>query len=150
MTDWKTVPIEPTTVQLRAGQDAWLKDPLRLSSTLYRAMVAASPAAPGDEVEPAARFWIIAQEVGMLPDQKGPFPVSRSAEIIREFMTARRSARLTYLTVGRDGTPMVDHAPEVLQILDGRSMSSARKHNDRVRAAEASSPTGLPKDEGDA
>jgi len=51
---WKTVPTEATTAQLKAGQDAWHNDPLRLSSTLYRAMVAASPPAPAAEVEPVA------------------------------------------------------------------------------------------------
>ena len=62
---WKTVPTEATTAQLKAGQDAWHNDPLRLSSTLYRAMVAASPAAPGAEVEPVAK--IVYREMGFDP-----------------------------------------------------------------------------------
>lgn len=40
---FRIVPAEPTTAQLSAGQTAWINDPMRLSSTLYRAMVAASP-----------------------------------------------------------------------------------------------------------
>ncbi|MCS8109563.1 Lar family restriction alleviation protein [Pseudomonas aeruginosa] len=40
---WKLVPIEPTQAQLSAGQTAWLADPMRRSTTLYRAMLAAAP-----------------------------------------------------------------------------------------------------------
>lgn len=42
-TKWKLVPIEPTREQISAAQMAWLNDPCRLSSTLYRAMLAAAP-----------------------------------------------------------------------------------------------------------
>jgi hypothetical protein len=38
-----TVPREPTTAMLAAGQVAWLNDPQKRSSTLYRAMVEAAP-----------------------------------------------------------------------------------------------------------
>lgn len=40
---WKLVPVEATLEQLAAGQAAWLNDPMRRSSTLYRAMIAAAP-----------------------------------------------------------------------------------------------------------
>lgn len=40
---WKLVPVEPTQAQLSAGQTAWLADPMRRSTTLYRAMLAAAP-----------------------------------------------------------------------------------------------------------
>lgn len=39
---WVLVPKEPTTKMLAAGQTAWLADPCRKSSTLYRAMLAAA------------------------------------------------------------------------------------------------------------
>ena len=39
----RIVPVEATTAQLYAGQRAWLADAERKSSTLYSAMVAASP-----------------------------------------------------------------------------------------------------------
>lgn len=45
------VPVEPTQEMLKAGQDAWLKDPAKRSSTLYKAMLAAAPEV---EHEPAA------------------------------------------------------------------------------------------------
>lgn len=35
------VPVEPTETMLSAGQEAWLNDPARRSSTLYRAMIQA-------------------------------------------------------------------------------------------------------------
>jgi len=44
---WKLAPKEPTTKMLAAGQTAWLADPCRKSSTLYRAMLAAAPTPPG-------------------------------------------------------------------------------------------------------
>lgn len=40
-----TVPVEPTTAMLAAGQTAWRNDPLKRSTTLYRAMVEAAPVA---------------------------------------------------------------------------------------------------------
>lgn len=41
----RIVPAEATSGQLYAGQRAWLADAERKSSTLYKAMVAASPVA---------------------------------------------------------------------------------------------------------
>lgn len=39
----RIVPAEATMPQISAGQLAWCNDPLRKSTTLYKAMVAASP-----------------------------------------------------------------------------------------------------------
>ncbi len=39
---WVLVPRDPTMKMLAAGQTAWLADPLRKSSTLYRAMIDAA------------------------------------------------------------------------------------------------------------
>jgi hypothetical protein len=48
---WKLVPVEPTAQMLIAGQQAWLDDPMRRSSTLYSAMLSASPPPPqSDEI----------------------------------------------------------------------------------------------------
>ena len=61
---WKLVPEKPTDAMLGAAQKAWLADPLRRSSTVYAAALAAAPqahAAPGtppltpDEARWAAR-----------------------------------------------------------------------------------------------
>lgn len=41
------VPKEPTVAMLAAGERAWINDPLKRSSTLYRAMIAA--ASDGEE-----------------------------------------------------------------------------------------------------
>lgn len=43
---WKLVPAKPTDAMLGAAQKAWLADPLRRSSTLYAAALAAAPQAP--------------------------------------------------------------------------------------------------------
>ena len=43
---FRIVPAEATGAQIFAGQQAWVADPTRRSSTLYRAMVAASTIAP--------------------------------------------------------------------------------------------------------
>lgn len=42
------VPAEPTMAMLAAGQKAWIADPLKRSTTLYKAMVEASPLVPQD------------------------------------------------------------------------------------------------------
>ncbi|SDZ53805.1 hypothetical protein, partial [Delftia lacustris] len=44
--DWRLVPANPTDAMLGAAQKAWLADPLRRSSTLYAAALAAAPQAP--------------------------------------------------------------------------------------------------------
>ena len=42
---FRIVPAEATAAQLFAGREAWFADPMRMSSTLYKAMVGASPIA---------------------------------------------------------------------------------------------------------
>ncbi|WP_371421496.1 hypothetical protein [Tardiphaga sp.] len=81
-----------------------------------------------------SRFWLIIREPGMIPDRKGPFKITDTAKVLREFMTANPNAFIDYLTVTSDGEPYVDHGPQVLQMTDGRSMATARKHNERVKA----------------
>lgn len=60
---WKLVPVEPDWAMQIAGRDAILSedDTIDLSTdnarAAYRAMLAASPAAPGAEVEPVAWQW---------------------------------------------------------------------------------------------
>ncbi len=89
----------------------------------------------GDEVE--RRFWLIVHEPGMVPERKGPWRATDTAKVLREFIAARPSAYLHVLTVGADGVPDIDHGPQVLQMLDGRSMSVGRKHNARTLAAHS-------------
>uniref|UniRef100_UPI002FDEEB7C hypothetical protein n=1 Tax=Delftia acidovorans TaxID=80866 RepID=UPI002FDEEB7C len=43
---WRLVPANPTDAMLGAAQKAWLADPLRRSSTVYAAALAAAPQAP--------------------------------------------------------------------------------------------------------
>lgn len=45
---WKLVPVEPTYRMLEEAQKAWLSDPCRRTSTLYKAMIAASEKGSGD------------------------------------------------------------------------------------------------------
>ena len=51
--DWVSVPRVPTDMMLRAAQDAWLNDPLRRTTTMWAAMLAAAPQQPAsvDEVK---------------------------------------------------------------------------------------------------
>ncbi|RST30131.1 hypothetical protein HMF7854_04300 [Sphingomonas ginkgonis] len=133
-----------------AGPDArpWPKESaattIKLKALLVAIWQAAEatrpPSSPtGDEVSPveeAHRFWLVFQEPGCVPNRKGPWPVSRLAETLREAMKARLTSYIHVLTVDEQGVPHVEHGPEVLQMLDGRSMSTGRKHNARVREAE--------------
>lgn len=52
-------------------------------------------------------------------------------------MDARPSAYIQVLTVGEDGVPEVQHGPELLTMIDGRSAPKARRHNASVAQAHA-------------
>jgi hypothetical protein len=94
---WKTVPTEATTAQLKAGQDAWHNDPLRLSSTLYRAMVAASPPAPAAEVEPVA--WIPASQIDELRELAGGIDLEYwSTKVIHAYVLPAEGRIPVYLS----------------------------------------------------
>ena len=106
---------------------------------------------PKDETADALRdnrFWLIVHEPGLVPVRKGPWNSTEMAQVMREFIAAKPTAYLHVLTTGYDG-PWVDHGPEALQMLDGRSMGVGRKHNERTKAAHlaalsdrAAEPTG--------
>lgn len=81
-------------------------------------------------------FWLVLREPGSVPQRKGPWPRSRVRAVLREFITARPTAYIDVLTIGSDG-PSVQHGPELLQMLDGRSIGVGRRHNARTRAAHA-------------
>lgn len=89
------------------------------------------------------RFWLVLQEPELVPKLRGPFQISGMAATLREFITANPTAYIHVLTVGEDGDPQVEHGPEALQVLDGRSMGVGRKHNERTRAAHAGSHAAL-------
>ena len=82
------------------------------------------------------RFWLILHEPGRTPDMKGPWDGKAQARVLREFMTARPTAYIDVLSVSETG-PLVQHGPEVLQMIDGRSMARGRRHNAQTREAHA-------------
>lgn len=108
-----------------------------------RKALAALEATPSlhPEGEGERRFWLIVHEPGMVPVCKGSWPATDTKKVLREFIDAYPAAYLHVLTIGPDGTPDVDHGPEVLQMLDGRSMVTGRKHNDRTLAAHSAALT---------
>jgi hypothetical protein len=97
--------------------------------------------APADVVE--KRFWLVLQEPRRVPERKGPWPYSQVTKVLREFMDARPTAYIHVLTLDCAGEPWVDHGPEVLQIMDGRSMNTGRKHNGRVAEAHGLTAMGV-------
>jgi hypothetical protein len=70
---WKLVPLEPTAQMLAAGQMAWVRDPLRKSSTLYRAMVEAAP-------HPAAGVGAVPPSPAMDPQRERELMVAVAQE----------------------------------------------------------------------
>ncbi|MEH0194597.1 hypothetical protein V7S57_02560 [Caulobacter sp. CCNWLY153] len=84
------------------------------------------------------RFWLILKEPGRVPELKGPWLNGKGVmtKTLREFIAARPTAYIDVLSWGASG-PLVQHGPEALQVLDGRSMGVGRKHN--ARTAEAHS-----------
>jgi hypothetical protein len=89
------------------------------------------------------RFWLTLQEPGCVPERKGPWLNTGMAVILREFMEARPTAYINILTVNDAGEPQIEHGPEWLQMLDGRSMGTGRRHNEQTRAAHADSHAAL-------
>ena len=85
------------------------------------------------------RFWLVLHEPGCVPERKGPWLDQKGemARVLREFMKARPTAYIDVLTLDHDG-PTVHHGPEMLQMIDGRSMSRGRRHNAQTRQAHAS------------
>lgn len=83
------------------------------------------------------RFWLVLHEPGRVPERKGPWKSGDETKIIREFIKARPTAYIDVLTIDCLGEPDVQHGPELLQILDGRSIDTGAKHNARTRKAHA-------------
>lgn len=84
------------------------------------------------------RFWLIVREPGRVPVRKGPWMEGpgRKPAILREFMEANPTAYIDVLTLGYDG-PDIEHGPQLLQMLDGRSMAKGRKQIEVAREAHA-------------
>lgn len=89
-----------------------------------------------DEDGKGWRRWLILREPGCVPQMKGPFHCDNLAATLREFMEARPTAFVTVLTI-LWGEPHVQDGPECLQMLDGRSASTAAKHRVSTKAAYA-------------
>lgn len=78
------------------------------------------------------KTYIVIRDPGCTPDRKGPFPPKRVAGFLGEAMAARPFSYLEVITVHEDAEITVQDGPECLQLLDGRSMAVARRHNQRL------------------
>lgn len=83
------------------------------------------------------RFWLELREPGCVPERKGPWPQAQIATVLREFMAARPEAFISVVTVSSTGEPFFQDGPEALMMVDGRSMSTARRHLETTREAFA-------------
>ena len=66
-TKYRMVPLAPTREMLAAAQRAWINDPARKTSTLWRAMLAAAtdhPATAGDAEDAARLEWVLRHTPG--------------------------------------------------------------------------------------
>jgi hypothetical protein len=81
------------------------------------------------------RFWLVVHEPGLIPRIKGPYLDTGTKEMLRDFMRLYPTAYIDVLKINSSLSPEISHGPEVLQILDGRSMGTGRKHNERTRIA---------------
>lgn len=80
--------------------------------------------------------WLILREPGKVPERKGPFPHRTLRKTLREFMAARPSAFITVVEI--HGTEIsVEDGPQCLEVLDGRSASTAAAHRESTRKAFA-------------
>lgn len=83
------------------------------------------------------KTWVIIRDPGCVPDKNGPFPPSRVAAFLRLAMHARPYSYIEVVTAHFDEGNCeitVQDGPECLQMLDGRSMAGARRHNERLRS----------------
>jgi hypothetical protein len=117
---------------------AWADEVIAVANADLMALQSPSPAG----AEPAGEedsFWLVLREPGTLPERKGPWKGAgqQMARTLREFIAARPTAYIDVLTWSPGYGPLVRHGPDVLQMLDGRSMSVGRRHNARTRAAHA-------------
>lgn len=78
--------------------------------------------------------WIIVTDPGCVPQRKGPIRDGRHlVEFLRELMEARPTSHLIVARI--DGDQLhVEDGTQALEIADGRSAPTARKHRDRLRA----------------
>jgi hypothetical protein len=98
------------------------------------------PRTPPMTTEADKRFWLVLQERGCVPRRKGPWPLTETAARLREFIAANPTAYIYVLMLDYRGEPQIQWGPECLQMLDGRSMSVGRKHNERIASMEAARP----------
>jgi hypothetical protein len=98
------------------------------------------PRTPPMTTEADKRFWLVLQERGCVPRRKGPWPLTETAARLREFIAANPTAYIYVLMLDYRGEPQIQWGPECLQMLDGRSMSVGRKHNERIASMEAVRP----------
>lgn len=83
--------------------------------------------------------WIIVTDPGCVPQRKGPIRDGRHlVEFLRELMEGRPTSHLIVARI--DGDQLhVEDGTQALEIADGRSAPTARKHRDRLRAVGGSS-----------
>jgi len=143
----------PTAEEASAAAAAEREAKPGCDATIYLGSIVVEPSQPvflataeaaSGAGEREGRFWLIVRAPGKVPERKGPWPHREAAHRLREFIAARPRAFIDVLTIDHDGTPEVEHGPEVLQYTDGRSMSVGRKHNQRVRDAAEEALASLP------
>lgn len=83
------------------------------------------------------QFWLEVRKPRQVPRRGGPFRRDNMAETLREWLAANPDAFVSVLGIDHEGAPSVDDAAEALQMLDGRSMSTGRRHHETSLAAHA-------------
>jgi hypothetical protein len=81
--------------------------------------------------------WFILREPGCVPQRKGPFRAGQAKAFLLELMECRPHAFITVLLLGGGDGPVVEDAPEWLEIADGRYRHRARRHRASSAAAFA-------------
>jgi len=77
--------------------------------------------------------WVIITDPGCVPQQKGPFNrPGQLKQFLKEAMAGRPDSHL--MVAYSDGGLIVEDGTQALEILDGRSSPTARKHRDRLKA----------------
>ena len=86
------------------------------------------------------RDWVIIIDPGCVPDRKGPFLTGRHLkQFLIEAMAGRPYSQI--LVIGCEGAPSIEDGTNTLEMMDGRSAPTARRHRDRLKSIRRQAPS---------
>lgn len=83
-------------------------------------------------------YWFMLHEPGRVPERKGPkFGHSETIKFLRELISGRPTAHIVLVDPDCDHGPWFEDATVWLEMMDGRSHATARRHRRSAAKAHA-------------